>query len=71
MITKNDIWRLFGIILLVGGQFMAKEKFEGFGVVLESNLVQIVGAALLLMPFIFRGVAAYKSKKDNQDTPQT
>ena len=71
MITKNDFWRLLGIMLLVGGGFMAKEKFEGFGVVLESNLVQIVGAALLLMPFIFRGVAVYKSKKANQDTPQT
>lgn len=51
LITKNDIWRILGIILLVGGQFFHKENFSGFGVTMETNLVQIVGATLLLLPF--------------------
>lgn len=68
--TKNDVWRLLGIILLVGGQFFHKEAFSGFGVTMETNLVQIVGALLLLFPFIVRGLALYKAKKANIDFPQ-
>lgn len=68
--TKNDIWRLLGIILLVGGQFFHKEVFSGFGITMETNLVQVVGAILLLFPFIIRGVALYKAKKANTDLPQ-
>lgn len=71
LITKNDLWRILGIILLVGGQFFHKEKFAGFGVEMETNLVQIVGAVLLLLPFVLRGLALYKEKKSsNTDLPQ-
>lgn len=73
LITKNDIWRLLGIILLVGGQFFHKESFAGFGVSMETNLVQITGAILLLLPFVLRGMAVYKDKKqsvNNNDNPQ-
>ena len=71
LITKNDIWRILGIILLVGGQFFHKENFSGFGVTMETNLVQIVGATLLLLPFVFRGLAFYKERKQshNNDSP--
>ncbi len=62
--TKNDIYRLTGIILLVAGQFMHKEEvFTGYGVTLESNLVQLVGAVLLLLPFVFKAIDAYKGRK--------
>ncbi|MBK8396169.1 MAG: hypothetical protein IPL26_13145 [Leptospiraceae bacterium] len=70
MFTKNDIWRVLGIILLVGGQFMTKESFSGFGVTLESNLVQIVGATLLLLPFALRAYALIKNKKESNTDSQ-
>jgi hypothetical protein len=71
LITRNDLWRILGIILLVGGQFFHKENFSGFGVTMETNLVQIVGAVLLLLPFALRGLALYKEKKSsNTDLPQ-
>lgn len=72
LITKNDIWRILGIILLIAGQFFNKENFSGFGVVMETNLVQIVGAILLLLPFLLKGLAIYKDKKQasNDDMPQ-
>ncbi len=70
LITKNDLWRILGIILLVGGQFAHKENFSGFGVTMETNLVQITGAVLLLLPFVLRGLAMYKEKKStNNDLP--
>ena len=65
LITKNDIWRILGIILLVGGQFTSKEAFSGFGVTMETNLIQIVGSVLLLMPFVLKGIAMYKGKKED------
>lgn len=72
LITKNDIWRILGIILLIAGQFFHKENFSGFGVVMETNLVQVVGAILLLLPFVLKGLALYKDKKEssNNDFPQ-
>ena len=72
IITKNDLWRILGIILLVAGQFFHKENFSGFGVVMETNLVQVVGAILLLLPFVLKGLALYKDKKEssNNDLPQ-
>jgi hypothetical protein len=70
LITKNDLWRILGIILLVSGQFFHKEYFSGFGVTMETNLVQIVGAVLLLLPFVLRGMQMYKEKKQsNTDLP--
>lgn len=72
LITKNDIWRILGIILLIAGQFFHKENFSGFGVAMETNLVQVVGAILLLLPFVLKGLALYKDKKEssNNDFPQ-
>ena len=70
IITKNDLWRILGIILLVGGQFTSKENYTGFGVTMETNLVQIVGALLLLLPFVLRGMAFYREKKTNGNLPQ-
>ena len=69
IITKNDLWRILGIILLVGGQFTSKENYAGFGVTMETNLIQIVGALLLLLPFVLRGMAFYKEKKANSNLP--
>lgn len=69
IITKNDLWRILGIILLVGGQFTSKENYTGFGVTMETNLVQIVGALLLLLPFVLRGMAFYREKKTNGNLP--
>lgn len=63
LITKNDLWRILGIILLVAGQFFHKENFSGFGVTMGTNLVQIVGAVLLLLPFVLRGLTLYKQGK--------
>lgn len=69
IITKNDLWGILGIILLVGGQFTSKENYTGFGVTMETNLVQIVGALLLLLPFVPRGMAFYRDKKANSNLP--
>jgi len=66
--TKNDIWRLLGIALLVGGQFFHKETFSGFGISAETNLVQIAGAILLLLPFALRAYALYAGKKIKPDS---
>ena len=62
--NKNDLWRILGIILLVAGQFFHKENFSGFGVTMGTNLVQIVGAVLLLLPFVLRGLTLYKQGQD-------
>lgn len=54
-----------GFILLVAGQFMHKsEFFSGYGITLESNLVQICGAILLLFPFIFKVIEIYKGNNN-------
>lgn len=64
--TRNDIYRIAGILLVIGGQFMSKSIFSGFGVQIETNVIQISGLALVLLPFILR----YMQKKKETPSPE-
>ena len=64
--TRNDIYRIAGILLVIGGQFMAKSIFSGFGVQIETNVIQFSGLALVLLPFILR----YMQKKKETPSPE-
>lgn len=63
LITKNNVWGVIGVILLVMGQFFHKETFSVFGVNAETNLVQLVGSVLILHPVILKIIEMYKDKQ--------
>lgn len=62
LITRNDLYRIAGILLVIAGQFFEKSIFEGLGVRIETNVIQISGLVFILLPFLLRYIS---SKKEN------
>lgn len=62
LFTKNDIYRISGILLTVSGQFCHKDNFSGFGITADTNAVQLAGLILILLPFAVR---YFQKKKDS------
>lgn len=60
--TRNDLYRVIGILLVVAGQFFEKSIFEGIGVRVETNVIQISGLVFILLPFLLKYIS---SKKEN------
>ena len=46
-----------------GWTIFSQRNFSGFSVTMGTNLVQIVGAVLLLLPFVLRGLTLYKQAR--------
>jgi hypothetical protein len=71
LINKNNIWLLAGIVLLVLGQFFHKDNFSGYGIEMETNLVQLVGSVLVLHPLVIKIIEMYKNKKGENNDSQS
>lgn len=64
--TRNDIYRVIGICLVIGGQFLEKSVFSGFGIQIETNVIQVSGLVFILLPFLLRYIS---TKKDSSTNP--
>lgn len=67
LFTRNDIHRVIGICLVIAGQFLEKSVFEGMGIRIETNVIQISGLVFILLPFLLRYISSKKG--DNTGNP--
>ena len=63
VITKNDIWRILGMLMVIGGQFATKQTFTIYSVSFDSNFVQICGVIAFVYPIALKTYLAIKERK--------
>lgn len=69
-LSRNDIWRVIGILILLIGSFFKKQIFildiMNNYFEFESNWIQIAGFGIIFLPFIFNFLKTNKTLKEEK-----